>query len=347
MPEERRSAPRARISGARVVYESATGDHTETDALNLGRGGLFLRAAKPLPVGKRLALEIQVAGELVPWSALGRVVWVREHDDGERHPAGMGVKLIDAEDTVVATIERLVAGRVHTEPGGVDSPPQPAPVAPIVSVGHPRERTMQGVGASGSPGASRSSPAPDAPRERSSAREHEASVVLDLVARDTPTHPAKEQGRRSKETLRPGPYVEMQAASKRASPARARTGRGWLLVVLVVVAAAAAAYLLLGGDLDRQARTSEPASPPRAPADMIPSVSPTATATATEPPSDTTAAGSSSTPSAPVAADPTHSVAAAPSGVTSGQKGVIAAPVGPAPRGTVTKKTTGNEGNPY
>src|SRR5579864_2948646 len=115
MAEERRSAPRARISGVRVTYESAAGDHVETEAPNIGRGGLFIASGKPLAVGKRIALEIQIAGELVPWSALGRVVWTREHADGERRPAGMGVKLIDVEDVVVTTIEGLVREREHRE----------------------------------------------------------------------------------------------------------------------------------------------------------------------------------------------------------------------------------------
>jgi len=185
MAEERRSAPRARISGARVTYESANGDHTETDALNLARGGLFVRTERPLAVGKRLALEIQVAGELVPWSALGRVVWIREHDDGDRRPAGMGVKLIDVEDSVAATIERLVAGRAHID-GGIDSPPQPALVAPIVSVGAPRERTIHGLGASSFPVAERPIPReaaapPSMTPEPEEARE--PSVVVALVSR--------------------------------------------------------------------------------------------------------------------------------------------------------------------
>ncbi|HZU81639.1 MAG TPA: PilZ domain-containing protein, partial [Polyangiaceae bacterium] len=90
MAEERRSARRASIAGVRVTYESATGDHVETDALNLGPGGLFVLGAKPLPVGKRIALEIQVVGEREPWSALGRVVWTRDAPQGENRPAGMG-----------------------------------------------------------------------------------------------------------------------------------------------------------------------------------------------------------------------------------------------------------------
>src|SRR5579863_6423520 len=98
MTEERRSAPRARISGARVTYESAAGDHVETDALNIGRGGLFVATARPLAVGKRISLEIQMAGDPGPWSALGRVVWVREDAAEPQRPSGMGVKLIDVED---------------------------------------------------------------------------------------------------------------------------------------------------------------------------------------------------------------------------------------------------------
>jgi uncharacterized protein (TIGR02266 family) len=130
MADERRSARRAHIGGVRVTYESATGERVETVAQDLARGGLFVRTAKPLAVGKRLALEIQVVGEQGTWSALGRVVWIREAADGER-PAGMGVKLIDIEDSVVAAIDRLVETRERTEPGvGAPSAPPAVPVAP-------------------------------------------------------------------------------------------------------------------------------------------------------------------------------------------------------------------------
>jgi len=160
MTEERRSAPRARISGARVTYESAIGgDRVEADALNLGRGGIFVLTEKPLPVGKRIALDIQVAGELVPWPALGRVIWSRERD-GERRPAGMGVKLIDVDDSVLESIERLVEGREDIElPDAVAEGERPTPdvlaapvlTAPIVTVAPERERTILGVGTGSAP----------------------------------------------------------------------------------------------------------------------------------------------------------------------------------------------------
>ncbi len=371
MAEERRSAPRARISGARVTYESATGNPTETDALNLGRGGLFVRTEKPLAVGKRLALEIQVAGELVPWSALGRVVWVREHDEGERRPAGMGVKLIDVEDAVIATIERLVAGRAHAEPGGVESPAQPAPVAPIVSVGPAREKTMLGVGASGFPAPS-GRLEPETARAQSTAPEEpavaqEPSVVLDLVARNTPTHPMRASARRSKETLRPSsPYVE--TASSPPAAARAKGGRGWLFVLLLLGVAAAAAYLLLGEDLSGMLRGSEPTAAPQT-VPVAPPAAPPARTTASATPATTTpAASATTTPAASATTTPaasagsTSTASAAPAAIPSApapsswlggaRKSVIASapppPSHPATTHTATtKKSSADDNNPY
>jgi uncharacterized protein (TIGR02266 family) len=118
----------------RVTYESAAGERVETVADDLARGGLFVRAAKPLAVGKRIALEIQVIGEPGTWSALGRVVWTRETPDGEQ-PPGMGVKLIDIEDSVAAAIDRLVETRERTEPGvGAPAGPPTAPRPPATSI---------------------------------------------------------------------------------------------------------------------------------------------------------------------------------------------------------------------
>jgi uncharacterized protein (TIGR02266 family) len=249
MAEERRSNPRARISGARVNYESATGEGTEADALNLGRGGLFVRAAKPLPVGKRLALEIEVAGELVPWSALGRVVWVRQETEGERRPSGMGIKLIDVEDAVVATIERLVAERVHAEPGiGEVDPGRHAAATPNLALGPTRERTILGVGSGGRPGpmappdlggapARDVTPAPAAPAR-------EASLAIDLVDSEKRGTPSAHRERRDQ--MQPESYA--RPASRTPPPAKQGAGR-WGVVLIVLAVAAVAAYVLLGGNL--------------------------------------------------------------------------------------------------
>ena len=354
MAEERRSAPRARISGARVTYESANGDHTETDALNLARGGLFVRTERPLAVGKRLALEIQVAGELVPWSALGRVVWIREHDDGDRRPAGMGVKLIDVEDSVAATIERLVAGRAHID-GGIDSPPQPALVAPIVSVGAARERTIHGLGASSFPVAERPIPReaaapPSMTPEPEEARE--PSVVVDLVSRSTPTGPTEANGRRSKETLRPAaPYLEAAMSSTAPPTAKRGNGRGWMFVLLLLVATGAAAYLLLDGGIDR-VRTSEPAAAPRpspaaappAPASTLTASASGSAATATAPTASANTIGANANASA--SATPTTAATSTATAPPSAPSGLRKPLVAPTPHAVGSKRPV-DEGNPY
>ncbi|MGD0678318.1 MAG: PilZ domain-containing protein [Polyangiaceae bacterium] len=118
MAQDRRTARRARPAGLGAIYESATGERREADVLDLGAGGLFLRTDSPWPVGKRISLDLHVPGEASPWSALGRVIWIRTSAENPDRPAGMAVKLIDIEDAVAAAIGRLVAAEepVETRP---------------------------------------------------------------------------------------------------------------------------------------------------------------------------------------------------------------------------------------
>jgi uncharacterized protein (TIGR02266 family) len=221
MAEERRSSHRVRIAGVRVMYESGNGERVETDAVDLGGGGVFVRTATPLGIGKRISLEIQVVGEAGPWSAVGRVIWTREKGEGDAGPPGMGVKLIDADDAVLAAIERLVETRERTEPGvGKGSKPPPPDVAPVITVAPERERTLMGVGI-----APEEPPAPLPPPR-------EASIAIDLVAR----RPA---------SVRPLPSTPPRPAApvEKAGPGRL------IVILLLLVVAGVAAYVLLDGFL--------------------------------------------------------------------------------------------------
>jgi uncharacterized protein (TIGR02266 family) len=279
MAEERRSAPRAHVSGVRITYESAAGDHVETDAINLARGGLFVATAKPLPVGKRIALEIEVVGEPEPWSTIGRVIWVREQPVGDRFPSGMGVKLIDIDDAIVAAIDKLVDAGERTEPGvgvapnlpepswpppaAAPPPVRPIPSAPVAAAVSAPERTILGVGVatperypreSAAAAAAEPKPAGDAGGVREESRRRgpiatrDPSVVIDLAAKGADA-PARE------------PY---DSSDRNAAPKRAGASR-WLLVLLLLAIAGVAAYVLLDGDIDRFLKTSEPAAPPPPP----------------------------------------------------------------------------------
>jgi uncharacterized protein (TIGR02266 family) len=333
MAEERRSAARARISGVRVTYQSAAGDPFETDALNVGRGGLFVRAAKPLAVGKRIALELQVVGELVPWSALGRVVWTREHDEGERRPPGMGVKLIDVEDAVLLAIERLVAGREHTEPGvweeeaatpepnrrgvapSTDGPGAPAPPGrgPTIEAAHAaplvpapsRERTILGVGGAAFPAAEPvAAPERSPSRTPSVAREpsvsREPSVAIDLVGKGgTSAVSPQRSPYEAEERSPPTPHPQVARPASDTPPAIKRRGGGrWVVVLLVLAVAAVAAYMLLDGDLERLVHPSEPAALTNPPAPPPPTPTPAATATLAPTPTATATASATASASA-------------------------------------------------
>jgi uncharacterized protein (TIGR02266 family) len=228
MAEERRSAHRVRIGGVRATYESVAGGTVEADVVDLGTGGVFVRTAAPLAVGKRISLDIQVIGEPAPWSAVGRVVWTRDKGEGEGAPPGMAVKFIDVDEQVVASIERLVETRERTEPGvGKPSSPPPAvaPVAPVVAVGAvgtapERERTLMGVGIAPD------EPPPSPPPAR------EQSVAIDLVA---------------KKSVRPMP----PPTPRQPSVADAEGGGSGRVVVvlLLLIVAGVAAYVLLDGFL--------------------------------------------------------------------------------------------------
>jgi uncharacterized protein (TIGR02266 family) len=281
MPEERRNARRARLSGVHVTYESASGEVREAEVTNLGREGLFIATTTPLAAGKRLSLEIQVAGESGPWAALGRVVWVRAASDGDDLPAGMAIKIIDVDESAAAAIDRLIEIRERTEPGlgagGAAPPDRPGPA---------REKTMLGVGgAAASPPAAVAAGEPPladpalAPppaavlpsREKTmlgvglgtaGADPRDPSVAIDLVARKPPSaHPpaASEPPRApAAASLSEVEARESQAATDRrlreferaagpadegASEAPRRRSIGWGLLLALVVALCAAAYV--------------------------------------------------------------------------------------------------------
>jgi hypothetical protein len=127
----------------------------------------------------------------------------------------MGVKPIDADDAVLAAIERLVETRERTEPGvGKGSTPPPAP---IIAVAPERERTLMGVGI-----------APEEPPV-SAMPSREASVAIDLV----PKRPASA----------PPPAQRSSVTVEKSGPGRL------IVILLLLVVAGVAAYVLLDGFL--------------------------------------------------------------------------------------------------
>jgi Tfp pilus assembly protein PilZ len=249
---------RVRLPGVQVTYEGATGERQQARVVDLSREGLFIPSAKPLAVGKRLSLEIQPIGEPTAWSALGRVVWVRDADDGDERPAGMAVKIIDADDAVVAAIERLLEAREPTDRGlgfgatilpvrprarsnpparektmlGVGADATLAPAAPIVIAAPGPEPTLVGVGKAELDGDSR-----------------EVSLAIDLIAPRTrpvfapdpePAHaaqPSESDEPKPKEPKAPSPRGVEEGAAEQSSDAwraKRRSSAGLSAFVLIV-----------------------------------------------------------------------------------------------------------------
>jgi uncharacterized protein (TIGR02266 family) len=203
MHEERRDARRARVPGVRVTFETAAGQRIEAAVHDIGTGGVFICTEERASIGKRLSLEFRLS-EGMTWSALGRVVWLRKSGTAAG-PPGMGVKLIDIEESALEAVERLVAAREGTVGA--------APFSRVPGANHPaapaREATLVGVAPPGS----------------------EPSVPLGLVVKkpERPI-PASETPKRSHEPER--------ARRRRRWPGLL------LLVAAALIAAAAAAYAL-------------------------------------------------------------------------------------------------------
>jgi uncharacterized protein (TIGR02266 family) len=257
MPDERRSARRALLSGIHATYESATGQRHQVLVSDLSKEGLFLQTESLLAVGKRLSLEISVTGEPAPWAALGRVVWTRSARDSWGSP-GMGVKFIDVEDSVLAAIERLVASRISgVQAGAATAPPREktmlgvglAPRAPAPGPRVAREKTVLGIGLA--PPAP-SAPAPSAePGDDDAGPAREASLTIDLVARREPSDAIDLVAKKS-------PLPVLVTAERHAEPNRGlvnvnaatpeeeedlpplpKRRTGWVLLAFVIVAIAA------------------------------------------------------------------------------------------------------------
>ncbi len=271
MADERRSGRRAPISGVRVTYEGATGAKIEAEVLDIAAGGLFIRTESPLATGKRIALDLHVAGEAGPWSALGRVVWCRQTAEPGR-PAGMGVKLIDVDDATLDAISRLVETREPTAPGVGKI--QPTPIVALGAGAPERERTLMGVGVSGSeppppvgapprpaPAAGAPPPPPPAPVLAPA-----PAPVTPAPAESEPPHPPREQSVAidlvtAKKEVAPPPAPAPLAAEPTpvapSLPPRADSGASsarWVVVLLLLVVAGIAAYVLFDGFLKPMGR---------------------------------------------------------------------------------------------
>ena len=141
MTADTRKDKRANVQ-LKVRYKSATVDEfIEQYAVDISRGGIFIKQKAPMPIGTLLKFEFQLKDESRLIHGVGRVVWRRE--DGGTEAAGMGIKFIKMDPESKVLVERIVEARgaapAAYEAGGGDA----GDVAGPAPSGAPRPRFKQ------------------------------------------------------------------------------------------------------------------------------------------------------------------------------------------------------------
>src|SRR5688572_32910609 len=135
MAQDTRKDPRAKVLTMTVRYKSATLDEfIEHHSHDVSRGGMFIKTPSPFPPGTLLKFEVKIAEDQKVIQGVGRVVWKRESETGDKErPSGMGVKFIKIDDASRKTIDQLVNSRGDAaaayEAGGGDGGGKTDPAA--------------------------------------------------------------------------------------------------------------------------------------------------------------------------------------------------------------------------
>lgn len=129
----------------KIRYKSATlEDFIERYASDISRGGVFIKAKKPLVVGTLLKFEFLLQDQSTLIHGVGRVVWRRDPSEGiPENQSGMGIKFIKMDTDSRALVQRIAEGR--QTPGVFEQgeqgqlPEAPAPSTSSIPAGPAQE----------------------------------------------------------------------------------------------------------------------------------------------------------------------------------------------------------------
>ena len=104
----------------KIRYKSATlEDFIERYSGDISRGGVFIKAKKPLAVGTLLKFEFILQDQSTLIHGVGRVVWRRDEAETDAHnPSGMGIKFIKMDPESRSIVQRIAEDR--GQPGVFD-----------------------------------------------------------------------------------------------------------------------------------------------------------------------------------------------------------------------------------
>ena len=110
----------------------------ERYAVDVSRGGIFIRTREPLAVGTQLKLDFQYQNGGPLMAGDGTVVWIRDPDPSRPNiPPGMGVRFDRLSPESQAVLELLLADKAKREKSGLNAIPNPATGSAGIAVRRP------------------------------------------------------------------------------------------------------------------------------------------------------------------------------------------------------------------
>ena len=99
----------------KIRYKSATlEDFIERYSSDISRGGVFIKAKKPLAVGTLLKFEFILQDQSTLIHGVGRVVWRRDEPSADpANPTGMGIKFIKMDPESRSVVQQIAEDRGH------------------------------------------------------------------------------------------------------------------------------------------------------------------------------------------------------------------------------------------
>jgi uncharacterized protein (TIGR02266 family) len=121
----------------RIKFRSETIEQfVERYAVDVSRGGIFIRTREPLAVGTQLKFDFQLQDTTPLMAGEGTVVWIREHDPNRAGVTpGMGVRFDKLSAASQPVLDRILADKARREPSGPSAAAAAAASASATSSG--------------------------------------------------------------------------------------------------------------------------------------------------------------------------------------------------------------------
>jgi molecular chaperone DnaK len=129
-PHDKRAGARTPIGLAVRLSYGTLDEFVDRFAVNLSRGGVFIRTREPEPIGTSVALELRLHGGETVLRTKGVVRWIQTESATAQPPTapGMGIQFTELDAEARALVERMVT--LKERRGAAPGVTAPAPVAP-------------------------------------------------------------------------------------------------------------------------------------------------------------------------------------------------------------------------